>query len=91
MYRITYEDDEGELVTRQCKNIEDSGIGFGFLRLSEFVFESRGGLSLPGESKLNGIKALHIHPHSVRLVEEMEDARLELDRPSSPVLVLPTD
>lgn len=97
MYRITYRDHEAqETRTITVKHIEDSPLGFGFIRVTGFVFNTSTLIDPRTESiqnALKGVKAKHLSlHHEVLNVDEMDESEvLELNPNRLKLIPMPTE
>lgn len=88
---------EGQIIELKAKKIEDSSLGLGFVRISEFLFETNTLLVKPSEEQLKkrfeNVKSLHVSIYSIVSVEElgMEHDGLKFKKDRSNLLALPTD
>jgi hypothetical protein len=99
-YLIHYRDPkDGKISALKAKRIEDSSLGLGFVRISEFLFDTSGIVVQPTEVQLEarfeGVKSLHLSIYSIVSVEEMGGSGggkpLKFKKSRSNLLAFPTD
>ena len=96
-YQITYRDQrDGHVVSIKARDIRDSSLGLGFVRISGFVFEPEGAaLVNPIEEQLRHrfakVKSLHLSIYSILAVEELgvENRGLSFKLDRSNLIALP--
>ena len=79
MYRITYRDpDTGQVETLTAKSIGDSAMGFGFVRVAEFVFDNMSTVINPQverlSSALEDVRARHLNIHLILGIDELKES-----------------
>ncbi len=96
-YKVTFRDlSENKVVVLKVKSVTDSHLGLGFVCLSDFIFENRGGgrLLLPTEEnwkkKFQSTKALHISLYAILSIEEVgaDNKGLEFKKDRSNIIML---
>lgn len=97
-YLITYRDPKDNSITKiNAKSISDSNLGLGFIKISDFLFNTEG-LSIinPTEEKLmerlKYTKSLHLSIYSILSVEEMglENKGLNFIKDKSNLVIFPS-
>lgn len=81
-YVINYRDPQtGENLRLQAQAVSDSTLGLGFIKVSEFIFDSSGLVIKPAEDQLRKrlefVKALHLSIHSILSIEETGNRTLK--------------
>ena len=96
LYAVSFRDphQDGKVVTVRCRTVQDSGLGLGFVCLSDFVFDTGSIVLDPTaealRSRFESVKRLHLHIHSVLSIEELSDESLSFDNDRSRLIVLPS-
>ena len=97
-YLVCFRDPkEGEIMELKARRVEDSTLGLSFVRISDFIFETKGIVVKPSEEqlqkKLENVKSLHLNLYSIVSIEEIgqEHRGLQFKRDKSNVLVLPSE
>ena len=97
-YKLHYRDPEsGKVITLKCQCIEDSSLGLGFIKASEFIFETKGILVKPSEEqmrqKLENVKSIHLSIYSILSIEEKGASHqgLKFQKDRSNLITLPSE
>ena len=87
-YRICFRDlepgsgGEKKVMTLNVKNIDDSSLGPGFVKISDFIFSTPSSIVDPGEEKIRlrfeKVKAFHLSIYSIISVDEIGEENLGL-------------
>ena len=75
-FLVSYRDPkDGQIVSLKAKEISDSSLGLGFVRISNFLFQTEGLLVQPAEEQLKkrfeNVKSFHLSLYSIISIEEM--------------------
>lgn len=95
-FLIHYRDPkDGKIVALKARRIEDSSLGLGFVRISNFFFDTASVVVQPTEVQLEqhfkDVKSLHISIYSIISVEEIgaKHAGLKFRKPKSNLIAFP--
>lgn len=96
LFQVHYTDFHTEkTVTVKVREIQDSPLGYTFIQLADFVFDTNSVVIKPSEEQqkknLENTKSLHICVHNILAIEELSDvsAALHLSSESSRLFMLP--
>lgn len=96
-YLISYRDQkDGQIVSLKAKEISDSSLGLGFIRISDFIFHTQGLVVQPAEEQLRkrfeNVKSFHLSIYSIVSIEEMgpKHEGLQFKNDKSTVLTFPS-
>lgn len=84
-------------VVVKVREIQDSPLGYTFMQLSDFVFDTNSVVIKPSEEQqkknLENTKSLHICVHNILAIEELSDvsAALHLSKENSRLFMLPKE
>lgn len=84
-------------VSVKVRSIEDSILGYAFIQLSDFVFDTNSIVIKPSEEQqkknLENTKSLHICIHNILAIEELSDvsAALHLSAENSRLYMVPKE
>lgn len=94
-YLLSFRDPkENKPVTLKVKTIGDSNLGISFIRISDFIFDTKGTIVDPNEENLRlrylHTKSLHISIYSIISIEEVgaDHPGLRFDLDKSKLLIL---
>jgi hypothetical protein len=97
-YLVHYRDpQDGKVVALKVKKIEDSQLGLGFVKLSDFIFDTRSLVVQPVEEQLKqrfeNVKSFHLSIYSLVSVEELgvKHKGLNFKKDRSNLISFPSD
>jgi len=98
-YIIEYRDqkDGGKIVSLKVRKIEDSNLGLGFVRISEFFFNTDSLVLQPTEVQLQerfaNVRSLHLSIYSIVSIEEVGPTHsgLKFKKSRSNLIAFPGD
>lgn len=97
-YLVTYRDPkDGQILSLKAKEVGDSSLGLGFVRISGFIFHTEGLVVQPIEEqqrvRFENVRSLHISLYSIVSVEElgMKHVGLKFKSDKSKILAFPSD
>jgi hypothetical protein len=88
---------DGKIVAIKARRIEDSTLGLGFVRISDFLFDTSGVVVQPTEVQLEqhfkNVRSLHLSIYSIVSVEEIgqKHAGLKFKKAKSNLISFPGD
>ncbi|MGE0529421.1 MAG: DUF1820 family protein, partial [Bdellovibrionales bacterium] len=89
---------DGKIVALKAGEIEDSTLGLGFIKISDFIFDTKGVVVQPAELQLQqrfeNVRGLHLSIYSIVSVEEVGTVRaggLKFKKKKSNLISFPTD
>lgn len=98
LFQVHYTDFHTEKnVSVKVRTIQDSALGYAFVQLSDFVFDTNSVVIKPSEEQqkknLENTKSLHICIHNILAIEELSDvsAALHLSADNARLYMLPKE
>lgn len=98
LFQVHYTDfHTDKTVSVKVRSIQDSALGYTFVQLSDFVFDTNSVVIKPTEEQqkknLENTKSLHICVHNILAIEELSDisAALHLSSDNSRLFMLPKE
>ncbi len=95
-FLISYRDPkDGQIVSLKAREISDSSLGLGFIRISDFIFHTEGLVVQPTEEQLKkrfeNVKSFHLSIYSIVSIEElgMKHVGLKFRNDKSKILSFP--
>lgn len=75
-YLVNYRDPkDGQIISLKAREISDSSLGLGFVRISDFIFHTDGLVVQPTEEQLKkqfeNVKSFHLSIYSIISIEEL--------------------
>lgn len=97
-YVVTFRDPEqNKTVTLKAQSIGDSSLGLSFIKIADFIFDTKSKLIKPSEEqmakKFEFVKSLHLSIYNVISIEEvgMEHKGLSFERDRSNLVLFPKE
>lgn len=95
-FLVSYRDPkDGQIISLKAREISDSSLGLGFIRISDFIFHTDGLVVQPTEEQLKkrfeNVKSFHLSIYSIVSIEElgMKHVGLKFKNDKSKILSFP--
>jgi hypothetical protein len=88
---------DGKIMELKARRIEDSNLGLGFVRISDFIFDLESVVVQPKEvqmqKRFEGVRSLHLSIYSIVSVEEVgpKHSGLKFKKSRSNLLAFPSE